>query len=783
MRIERIALSWFRGAGSGISLDTAGKSVVVYGSNGGGKSTFADALEYVLAGGKVVHLAHEYSGPGQRRGLRNTHAPADAPSVICISFQGRQTLRVEISPTGSLSVAPDQEALFQRVRAWDQTQLILRQDQVAHFVHATKGEKYSALVPLLGLEQVETVAANLQGLRGQVEKVGGVAFLRRRVGELESELQANLGQTSESVVRAALEPLAQQYGIAETGLANLVARLDEAVTRSLDAAQPAVLLAAAIAGMRDVPLDDCHADWQAAEEHAQSAADALLQRRIAVLEATLAFAEALGQEADHIACPACDRPVTRDHLLGHARRQLDELREVREARQRAVAARRRLRGAIDDILHHCSGPEVQTWLTSAEGSGLGRAIDRLRTADLSDPGAGWPPDVRHLLNEVIPPLSAQLGALKLDTPSDAQSLLQQAHTLEMCRRFLELRRLAVQLEGLEALRAALEAAENGVRQAIRDRTQGLIDRISGEVRRLWSKLHPQEPIEDIRLYMPDDTDKAIDIALKFHGVDQPSPRLTLSEGHRNSLGLSIFLALALHQEDKSLPIVLDDIVSSLDRQHRGFVADVLLQDFSDRQILLLTHDREWFRELRSKLPHKQWGFRVLAPWLDPEHGIEWLEAGVDFAEARRLIPTAPEAAGNRTRAFMEIEMAHMAEQLGLLLPYRRGDRNDLRTCNELLERLIAEAGARFKLVDDETVSPYTEAVHRLNEARAHLQAWGNPASHTGSLVAAEAERLVQVCEDALGVFRCQQCDSAVWSARLTSSGYLQCVGGHMRWKA
>src|SRR5277367_1641829 len=59
---------------------------------------------------------------------------------------------------------------------------------------------------------------------------------------------------------------------------------------------------------------------------------------------------------------------------------------------------------------------------------------------------------------------------------------------------------------------------------------------------MWKVLHPGEPIENVHLYMPDE-DKAIDIALRFHGKDQDSPRLTLSEGYRNSLGLCIFLAL------------------------------------------------------------------------------------------------------------------------------------------------------------------------------------------------------------------------------------------------
>ena len=43
MRIEAITLSWFRGAAENAALDTGSKRVVIYGANGSGKSTFADA--------------------------------------------------------------------------------------------------------------------------------------------------------------------------------------------------------------------------------------------------------------------------------------------------------------------------------------------------------------------------------------------------------------------------------------------------------------------------------------------------------------------------------------------------------------------------------------------------------------------------------------------------------------------------------------------------------------------------------------------------------------------
>ena len=51
MRIRTIELAWFRGAAGAIALEPNGKSMVVYGENGSGKSSFVDAVEYVLNNG------------------------------------------------------------------------------------------------------------------------------------------------------------------------------------------------------------------------------------------------------------------------------------------------------------------------------------------------------------------------------------------------------------------------------------------------------------------------------------------------------------------------------------------------------------------------------------------------------------------------------------------------------------------------------------------------------------------------------------------------------------
>jgi hypothetical protein len=61
------------------------------------------------------------------------------------------------------------------LEGWDYRKTVLRQDEVAEFVRSTKGQKYSVLLPLLGLAHLETAAENVRHLAAAVLKQSGIA--------------------------------------------------------------------------------------------------------------------------------------------------------------------------------------------------------------------------------------------------------------------------------------------------------------------------------------------------------------------------------------------------------------------------------------------------------------------------------------------------------------------------------------------------------------------------------------------------------------------------------
>jgi energy-coupling factor transporter ATP-binding protein EcfA2 len=99
--------------------------------------------------------------------------------------------------------------------------------------------------------------------------------------------------------------------------------------------------------------------------------------------------------------------------------------------------------------------------------------------------------------------------------------------------------------------------------------------------------------------------------LSFRNHPLQTPQLFLNEARLSALGLAIYLAGRLACTPTASTnalklLVLDDVLIGLDHSNRLPILDVLRTKFSDWQIVLLTHDRNWFDLARSHLPEADW---------------------------------------------------------------------------------------------------------------------------------------------------------------------------------
>jgi hypothetical protein len=781
VRIKAVQLAWFRGAADPISLETECKSIAVYGVNGSGKSSFVDAVEYMLNDGKIGHLSHEYSGKHQERAVPNTHKPEDQKTELRIRFKDDSELMTEIRKDGSSTRVGAQETA---IDAWDYRRTVLRQNEVADFIHATKGAKYSALLPLLGLSRLEVAAENLRQLAKALDEEAKLGETKIRLKQVDAKRSTIFGADADDQIlrkvaelhlkycpdqAATLDPLSQCSDL-ETALANRITRFSGDQRRHL-----ALQAVAELAVKRDVD------GVQTASAKLAGAVEPLIAEKLEVLQSASAFVDGLEDETT-VNCPACGRSIAVEAFQAHVNAEREHLQEIIETFNDWKSAIGSLCDTVNALRTSLSKPDMKAWREEVAAQGLSRQLSYLDSLNI--PALRMhcaADDLNHIEQDLLPLIEAAASASGSALP-DVQQLSTAQRTVEAARGVIAATDDIAAIRRAEALISFVNTLQNGVREEIRVRSKSVIAEISADIQKMWAILHPGEAIENVRLYLPKAADKAIDIGLKFHGKEQESPRLTLSEGYRNSLGLCIFLAMAKREADKDRPVFLDDVVVSLDRNHRGMIVELLEREFAERQVIILTHDREWYTELRLLLDDKRWTFRALLPYESPSVGIRWSYKTTTFDDARAQLRERPDSAGNDARKIMDAELALIAERLRVRLPYLRADKNDRRTAHEFLERIVADGKHCFQRRSGTDYVTYTDAIGALDNADKLLISWANRGSHSFDLVQPEASKLIDACEKALDLFRCTSCSKNVWFADVETSESVQCQCGQMRWR-
>ncbi len=777
MRLKAVTVKWFRGAADPVAMEPNCKSMVVYGNNASGKSSFVDAIEYVLNDGRIGHLAHEYSGKHLKNAVPNTHKPAGAKTELAIKLSDDSEVRTEIRDDGSTNTTGS-------MGAWDYRRTVLRQEEVVAFIHDTKGGKYSALLPLFGLHQMEVAAENLRQLVKNVESLSALEQSKLALGQLKVKRKSSFGEDTDGEILKKIEELYGKYCAdkssvkdALTRCVDLAASLETRTTRlSTDQRRHLVLRAAAEIQFKG------HIDViRGTSATLAGAVDPLIGQKLAVLQPTEVLLSKLAAHGE-VECPACGKYILVAEFRKHVTDELERLREIRETFNARSVAMGCLCDAVKSLRFNLDKPDVKAWRDSLGEGALGECLTHLDSLNAETlRTACGETDLQGIETKLLPLVEAAALA-SVDAPPDVQQLLRDKRVVDVAKAIIQGNDEAARVARAEALVALLTGLEQNTRQEIRIHSNAVIAEISDDIKGMWSILHPREAIEDVHLYLPKDADKAIDIGLKFHGKELESPRLTLSEGYRNSLGLCVFLAMAKREAGNDLPVILDDVVISLDRNHRGMIVELLDKEFSGRQVIILTHDRDWYIELRQQLSDGPWIFKVLLPYETPEIGIRWSHKTATFDDARAQLTERPDSAGNDARKIMDVELAAAAERLQIRLPYLRFDKNDRRGAHDFLERLVTDGMKCFQKREGTNHVTYEDGVESFKGADQLLVSWGNRASHTFDVVRPEASKLIDACEKALEVLRCTSCGKHVWFADAEGSVLVQCECGEIRWR-
>lgn len=773
MKIKKIKISWFRGAADSIELDLNLKSLVLYGENGAGKSSFVDAIEHNINNGRINHLAHEYSGKRQEKAVLNTHIPKNQNGDISITLEDNSTVETKIQKNGSFTVTPT----ISDINSWDYRRTILRQNEVADFIANTKGDKYSALLPLLGLGHLEISAENLRKIERNLSIVGTLDAKRAEISKTDQKGKLVFKNATKASIDLDLKKLYKTY-CKKTPTAET---LPELLTDTLTSLQLKITHQSieqkrysSFLELSSLDIKTNLSEIKASAIKLGESVNPLIAEKLNVLRAATSYSEK--NKNDEIECPACGKPVLSAVFFAHIKAEEIALKEAVVSFSLHKTDISTLCENLQNLKRVLSQDQIKDWKAKQDLAAVSfiesMEVERVRNACTSEIQA-------EIENKIIPIIEEAKKEVINPLP-DVAELFTDKGKLETLQQMSEASELKKKVRDAEELIAFMFTLQKLYREQIRTQASTVIGAISADIARMWGILHPNEKVEDVKLCLPDDIDKAIEVGLKFYGIDQDSPRLTLSEGHRNSLGLCIFLAMA--KKDVNNPVILDDVVVSFDRNHRGMVGALLEKEFSDRQVVLFTHERDWYIDLKAQLDQKRWEFKTLMPWESPEVGIRFSTKQYTFDDARAFLPLYPDSAGNTARKIMDTCIPVLSESLKISLPYLHRERNDHRTSHEFLEK-IASSLTSFQIKRDGTnYEPFTEALDDIKAADGLVVTWANRSSHEFNIVGKEASALIDTCEKAVARFTCTNCNKDVNNLTNEKSGFKRCDCGYIKWK-
>jgi hypothetical protein len=227
----------------------------------------------------------------------------------------------------------------------------------------------------------------------------------------------------------------------------------------------------------------------------------------------------------------------------------------------------------------------------------------------------------------------------------------------------------------------------------------------------------------------------------------------------NSVAIVLFLAMARTFNEHLEFLVLDDVVNSFDVTHRGRLSELFIEEFKDWQLVVLTHDRYFFEQIRRKV--KGWAtFQVLGwsyergPSLREHRGATDVDAALELLDAG-----ATGDAARRGRPGLEPVQKELCEGLEVPLPYRRGNDNEFREIGQLisgLRRLLKDSsqGKAFLAAIDPNLRALEADAQSVLNAEAHASDQGASTMEVRSTL----ERVRAFDE----MWTCEKCGSRVW---------------------
>ena len=620
MRVLELEIHNVRGIPH-LLLKPNGRNFVVWGPNGSGKSAVVDAIDFLLTG-RISRLTGKGTGDItlNKHGPHIDHKPEEATVRALVQLPGLKD-PVEIKRCMAHpnklecenAMTPHLEAVMAIAR---RGQHVLTRRDILKYITAEAGTRAQEIQELLNITEIEDIRKALVKVQSALKKDHKAA--KDAVDKARGAVNATIQETTfreDIVLHAVNKNRAVLIGrpISAILSKDLKIGLTAPTIISGEKGINVKLLERDIQNLRNVTLEQNQAQIAKSDEQlrdliATIRSDPQTLRALSRLRLTELGMTLIDETGS---CPLCDKPwppgklreyleqrVSTANVAAQHQKRITALSDtIADSGNTTIASVQEVIAAAQVVDLKDDFPLLQSWLADLEelSSVLSAAVDKY-----PDPRFGLDHVKRMLAPaEVVQIFTHLQTAVKAKYPEATPE--QTAWDT--------LTRLEENLKALESAETSSESAELSQERAnilldsflrARDNVlEKLYDDIRDRFVGLYRQLHQLDEGKFTANIEPEEA--GLNFEVDFYGRGAHPPLALHSEGHQDSMGLCLYLALTEHLTKGLIDlIILDDVVMSVDTDHRRELCRLLATSFPTRQFLITTHDETWANQLKSE---------------------------------------------------------------------------------------------------------------------------------------------------------------------------------------
>jgi len=720
IKINSIKITGIRGIKESFELPLKGQSVLVYGDNGTGKSSIADGIEWFYRD-EVEHLSG--SEEIDRRALRNFHITDSDDSSIHLEFSDSKLNTgkiLSIKKDKLITTLSNNSVEFIEYYSESRKEnLILRYRNLEDFIKGSKLDKLKYLSEIIGFGEVtkvkDVIKKSVNSIKAEIRSKGFENQEQSQVKVLLEKLGATI-YTEEQLfenLNTLITPLKTGIVISsfmdiDSVIAKIKKPTDNKLITELTFLQKCSSTLNVLKSEVNL-IDEEYRRFYSEYEKLYTDIESIKQT---LFKALLASGKDLISNKLYIQdeCPLCLQPTNKSELLISIEKRLNEILTSSKKLEAFEKIRDSVRQIIEeritriDVLlgenlirdgSHESIKETCEALRNKYSAYLGEIKLKLLSGKLVKTSS------ELLINEfdftIEPSIESKVLQVKdkigNTTSSEILVKIEFAKTA-----FSNLVQLRKEKQALDSQKDTIIIIYNGFVKKQKEGLESFLQSLSSVINEFYQFMNPGESFEDIEIIPIEDEDelKGITVQYKFYGEVVSPPQKYFSESHVNCYGLAFFLASVKAFNHINKVIVLDDVISSFDSNHRLRFANLLTEKFGDYQIILLTHEKEWFTYIKELVNRKNWVIQE----------VKWNNATGAYlekspAELQKLIKyqiaNGIEAQlGNSIRQYLEHTLKRICYKLEVKTSFKFNDSNEKRMPDELLNALKSSINKKSK---------------------------------------------------------------------------------------